>query len=137
MIERGDILQIVGAPDDVARAAKHIGFVERDLSATDLTFLAGGICVGMLLGSGQDQCGGHRARTRNGGFHPRRGPHGWMGAQPLSRLRRDSRSRTAAVDGHRTDRVHRDRGHARRPACRRGVSHERRRVLREHLSWRA
>jgi putative transport protein len=50
VIERGDILQIVGAPDDVARAAKHIGFVERDLAATDLTFLAGGICVGMLLG---------------------------------------------------------------------------------------
>jgi putative transport protein len=50
VLERGDILQIVGAPDDVARAAKHIGFVERDLSATDLTFLAGGICIGMLLG---------------------------------------------------------------------------------------
>ena len=50
VIERGDILQIVGAPDDVARTAKYIGFVERDLAATDLTFLAGGICVGMLLG---------------------------------------------------------------------------------------
>jgi len=50
VLERGDILQIVGAPDDVARAGKRIGFVERDLSATDLTFLAGGICIGMLLG---------------------------------------------------------------------------------------
>ena len=50
VLERGDILRIVGAPDDVARAAKLIGFVERDLAATDLAFLAGGICLGMLLG---------------------------------------------------------------------------------------
>ena len=50
VLERGDILQITGAPDDVERVGKHIGFVERDLSATDLTFLAGGICAGMLLG---------------------------------------------------------------------------------------
>ena len=50
VVERGDVLRIVGAPDDVARAAKLIGFVERDLAATDLTFLAGGICLGMLLG---------------------------------------------------------------------------------------
>jgi putative transport protein len=50
VLQRGDVLQIVGAPDDVARAARHVGFVERDLSATDLTFLAAGICAGMLLG---------------------------------------------------------------------------------------
>jgi putative transport protein len=50
VVERGDVLHIVGAPDDVARAAEHIGFVERDPSRTDLTFLAGGICAGMLLG---------------------------------------------------------------------------------------
>jgi putative transport protein len=50
VLERGDVLQIVGAPDDVTRAAKHIGFVEHDLAATDLTFLAAGICAGMLLG---------------------------------------------------------------------------------------
>jgi putative transport protein len=49
-LQRGDILRIVGAPDHVERAAGHIGFVERDLSKTDLTFLAGGICAGMLLG---------------------------------------------------------------------------------------
>jgi putative transport protein len=50
VVQRGDILRIVGGPDDVERAGKHIGFVERDLSKTDLTFLAGGICAGMLLG---------------------------------------------------------------------------------------
>jgi len=50
VLQRGDILRIVGAPDDVERAGKYIGFVERDLAKTDLMFLAGGICAGMLLG---------------------------------------------------------------------------------------
>jgi putative transport protein len=49
-VERGDILRIAGAPADVERAARHVGFVEHDLSKTDLTFLAGGICAGILLG---------------------------------------------------------------------------------------
>ena len=50
VIERGDVLHVIGAPDDVERAAKHIGFVERDPARTDLTYVAGGICAGMLLG---------------------------------------------------------------------------------------
>jgi len=50
VVQRGDILRIVGAPDDVERAGTHVGFVERDLAKSDLTFLAGGICLGMLLG---------------------------------------------------------------------------------------
>ena len=50
VIERGDVLRIVGAPEDVDRASRRIGFVERDLSKTDLAFLAGGICAGILLG---------------------------------------------------------------------------------------
>jgi putative transport protein len=50
VLQRGDILHIVGAPDGLERVAGRVGFVERDLSATDLTFLAGGICAGMLLG---------------------------------------------------------------------------------------
>jgi putative transport protein len=50
VLQRGDVLRIVGAPDDIERAGKYAGFVERDLAATDLTFLAGGICAGMLLG---------------------------------------------------------------------------------------
>ena len=50
VLARGDILRITGAPDAVERAGKYVGFVERDLSATDLTFLAGGICAGILLG---------------------------------------------------------------------------------------
>jgi putative transport protein len=50
VLERGDVLHIIGGPDDVARAGAHIGFVERDLSRTDLTFLAAAICAGILLG---------------------------------------------------------------------------------------
>ncbi len=50
VVQRGDILRIVGAPDDVERAGTHVGFIERDLAKTDLMFLAAGISVGMLLG---------------------------------------------------------------------------------------
>jgi putative transport protein len=50
VLQRGDILRIVGAPADVERAATRIGFLERDPSQTDLTFLAGGICAGILFG---------------------------------------------------------------------------------------
>ena len=57
-LERGDMLNIVGAPDDLERAARHIGFVERDLAKTDLTFLAFGICAGMLLGLLKFNAGG-------------------------------------------------------------------------------
>jgi putative transport protein len=49
-LERGDILHIVGAPEDVEAVANYVGFIERDLSKTDLTFLAAGICAGILLG---------------------------------------------------------------------------------------
>ncbi len=58
VVERGDILQIVGAPDAVERAGQHAGFVERDLSKTDLTFLAAGICGGILLGLVKLSAGG-------------------------------------------------------------------------------
>ena len=50
IVERGDMLHIVGAPDDLERVARHIGYIERDISATDLTFLAAGVCAGILLG---------------------------------------------------------------------------------------
>jgi putative transport protein len=50
VLERGDILHISGAPDAVERAGHRIGFVEKDVAKTDLTFVAGGICAGILLG---------------------------------------------------------------------------------------
>lgn len=50
VVERGDTLHIVGSADDVERVGKLAGFVEPDVAKTDLTFVAGGICVGILLG---------------------------------------------------------------------------------------
>jgi putative transport protein len=50
VVERGDILHIVGAPEGVKLAGEYGGFVEHDLSKTDLTFLAAGVCAGILLG---------------------------------------------------------------------------------------
>jgi putative transport protein len=58
VVERGDILRVVGSPSDVERAAHDVGFLERDLSRTDLTFLAGGICAGILLGMLKINAGG-------------------------------------------------------------------------------
>lgn len=57
-VQRGDILHVVGAPDDVERAGAFVGFVERDLSRTDLAFLAGGICCGILLALAKVSVGG-------------------------------------------------------------------------------
>jgi putative transport protein len=50
VVERGDVLRIVGTPEDVDRAGAHIGFMERDLEKTDLAFVAGGISLGILIG---------------------------------------------------------------------------------------
>jgi len=50
VVERGDILRVVGVPEDVDRAGEHIGFIDRDVAKTDLAFLAGGICLGVLFG---------------------------------------------------------------------------------------
>ena len=58
VVERGDLLHIVGAPDDIERAGKYAGFVEPDLSRTDLLSLAAGICAGILLGLLRLRAGG-------------------------------------------------------------------------------
>jgi putative transport protein len=58
VLARGDVLRLVGAPDDVDRAGRRIGFVEHDASATDLTFVACGICAGILLGLLKINAGG-------------------------------------------------------------------------------
>jgi putative transport protein len=58
VLQRGDILRIIGAPDDVERAGQYVGFVEHDMAKTDLMFLAAGICAGMLLGLLKFSAGG-------------------------------------------------------------------------------
>jgi putative transport protein len=47
---RGDLLRIAGAEPDVERAAKHLGYVERPSSETDMVFVGLGIVVGGLIG---------------------------------------------------------------------------------------
>jgi putative transport protein len=49
-LERGDVVRLVGAPEDVERVARNFGFVERDAAKTDLTFVAAGISAGILAG---------------------------------------------------------------------------------------
>lgn len=50
IIQRGDVMRLIGSPQDVERAGKWLGYVEVDLSKTDLTFVAAGIACGILLG---------------------------------------------------------------------------------------
>ena len=49
-LDRGDVLKLVGARDDVERAARAIGYVERQTAATDMVFVGLGIFIGGLVG---------------------------------------------------------------------------------------
>ena len=58
VVERGDMVRMTGSPADVDRAAAFGGFVERDIAKTDLAFLAGGICLGVVFGMLKFNVGG-------------------------------------------------------------------------------
>jgi aspartate-alanine antiporter len=49
-VRRGDVLQLFGKPEDVARAARLLGTAEIPGPATDFVYLGGGLIVGILLG---------------------------------------------------------------------------------------
>src|SRR5216110_1372407 len=49
-VERGDILTLVGATRDVARAAKDLGYADRQTVMTDMIFVGLGIVLGGLVG---------------------------------------------------------------------------------------
>jgi putative transport protein len=49
-LQRGDVVRLIGAPEDAERMASAVGFVERDVTRTDLTFVAAGIAAGVLAG---------------------------------------------------------------------------------------
>jgi putative transport protein len=49
-INRGDLLQLTGAPRDVEPTARLLGYVERPSSATDMVFVGLGIVLGGLVG---------------------------------------------------------------------------------------
>ena len=115
----------------------YIGFVERDLAKTDLMFLAGGICAGMLLGLLKLDAGGIVLGLGTAGSILVVGLGRRLGAQPLPGVRRDPEP---------AQRLLMDIGlivfiavvgmHA-GPHAVGGVSHERRRVLRQHPRSRA
>ncbi|MGE5346209.1 MAG: aspartate-alanine antiporter [Acidithiobacillales bacterium] len=50
VVNRGDLLRIAGPPDDVARAGKALGYVERPSSQTDVVFVGLGILLGGFVG---------------------------------------------------------------------------------------
>jgi len=50
-VERGDVLTILGARQDVAKVAKELGYADRSLENSDMAFMAFGIVVGSLVGA--------------------------------------------------------------------------------------
>lgn len=51
VIERGDVLTLVGLPRKVEIAVSHIGYADRQTDATDMTFLGIGIALGCFIGA--------------------------------------------------------------------------------------
>ena len=49
-VERGDILTLVGATRDVERAAKDLGYADRQTVMTDMIFVGLGIVLGGFMG---------------------------------------------------------------------------------------
>src|SRR5438874_1417714 len=49
-IERGDVMTLIGATRDVERAAKNLGYADRQTVMTDMIFVGFGIVLGGLVG---------------------------------------------------------------------------------------
>ena len=49
-VDRGDVLNVVGAKADVERAARHIGYADRPTVTTDMVFVGLGIVLGGFVG---------------------------------------------------------------------------------------
>jgi putative transport protein len=49
-VERGDVLELVGRPEDVERAAKFVGFPDVPSEKSDLIFMGTACVVGVLVG---------------------------------------------------------------------------------------
>lgn len=58
VVDRGDVLTIAGAREDVERAISHIGYADRATDKTDMTFMGIGIVVGALIGALTIRIGG-------------------------------------------------------------------------------
>ena len=51
VVNRGDLLRLAGSEQDVERAGKELGYVERPSSETDVVFVGLGILIGGLFGA--------------------------------------------------------------------------------------
>lgn len=51
VIERGDVLTLVGLPRDVENAAQEIGYADRQTDSTDMVFVGLGIALGCIIGA--------------------------------------------------------------------------------------
>ncbi|MBK9088180.1 MAG: aspartate-alanine antiporter [Holophagales bacterium] len=49
-LDRGDLMRIAGSPEDVERAGKALGYIERPSSETDVVFVGLGILLGGFVG---------------------------------------------------------------------------------------
>lgn len=57
-LERGDVVTLVGLPQDVAGAVGEIGYADRETGVTDVTFIGLGIALGCLVGAVTVYCDG-------------------------------------------------------------------------------
>ena len=57
-LEKGDVVTLVGLPEDVDEAVPEIGFSDRQTSESDMVFIGLGIAAGCLLGAIVINCGG-------------------------------------------------------------------------------
>lgn len=58
MLEKGDIVTLVGLPEDVASAVPEIGFSDRPTIESDMVFIGLGIAIGCFIGAIIINCGG-------------------------------------------------------------------------------
>lgn len=57
-VQRGDVLTILGARQDVAKVAKQLGYADRPVEGSDMSFMAFGIVIGSLIGAFTIRIGG-------------------------------------------------------------------------------
>ncbi len=57
-LNRGDVVTLVGSTNDIARATKAIGVVDRATDIADVAFIGGAVAIGALLGAFVYKVGG-------------------------------------------------------------------------------
>lgn len=58
LLNKGDMIEIIGIKKDVDQAAEHIGYPDRPTNSTDMTFVGLGIVLGGLFGALSIKVGG-------------------------------------------------------------------------------